>query len=303
MQTGIKLSILVLLAVSAMQYVTKTYAEDHPVVYTVNYPLQYFAQRIAGEHAEVVFPAPPEVDPAFWVPDVKTVSAYQSADVVLLNGAAYAKWIDKVSLSRRRMVNTSSAFADQYIHVDAGIKHSHGAGEEHSHAGTAFTTWLDLDQAVKQADAIKKVLIKKRPAYQQTFESNFERLAQDLQTLDRELENIVATNREMAVLASHPVYQYLARRYNMNLHSVMWEPDVVPAESQWDDLKALADEHSAKWMIWEGEPLSESVARLEQLGIQSAVFNPSANVPEEDDFLAVMQNNVAELKRAYSQSE
>ncbi|NJN46252.1 MAG: hypothetical protein HC808_06995 [Candidatus Competibacteraceae bacterium] len=34
-------------------------------VYTVNYPLAYFAERIAGEQAEVVFPAPAGRDPAF----------------------------------------------------------------------------------------------------------------------------------------------------------------------------------------------------------------------------------------------
>jgi len=33
-------------------------------VYTVNYPLQYFAQRIAGKHAEVIFPAPTDIDPS-----------------------------------------------------------------------------------------------------------------------------------------------------------------------------------------------------------------------------------------------
>ena len=36
-------------------------------VYVVNYPLQYFAERIAGEHARVVFPAPPDEDPALWM--------------------------------------------------------------------------------------------------------------------------------------------------------------------------------------------------------------------------------------------
>ena len=34
-------------------------------IYTVNYPLAYFAERIAGDQAKVVFPAPPGVDPAF----------------------------------------------------------------------------------------------------------------------------------------------------------------------------------------------------------------------------------------------
>ncbi len=303
MKNGITLSLMMLLAVSATQYVTTVHAEDRLVVYTVNYPLQYFAQRIAGEHAEVVFPAPPDIDPAFWTPDAATVNAYQSADLVLLNGANYAKWIDKVSLSRRRMVNTSGAFVDQYIHDDAGIKHSHGAGKAHSHAGTAFTTWLDLQQAIRQAEAIKQALTKKRPQLASVFERNFEQLARELQVLDVELQRIVAADPGRAVLVSHPVYQYLARRYGMNLHSVMWEPDVFPDQSQWNALKQLAEKHAVQWMVWEGEPLVESVARLRQLGIRSIVFSPGANVPEEGDFLAVMQDNVAALRQAYSKAE
>ena len=66
-------------------------------VYTVNYPLKYFAERIAGVHATVVFPAPAGGDPAYWLPDGKTISNYQQADLILLNGARYAKWIDMYS--------------------------------------------------------------------------------------------------------------------------------------------------------------------------------------------------------------
>jgi zinc transport system substrate-binding protein len=49
-------------------------SSDKLVIYTVNYPLKYFAERIGGEHAEVVFPAPAGVDPAYWMPERKTIS-------------------------------------------------------------------------------------------------------------------------------------------------------------------------------------------------------------------------------------
>jgi zinc transport system substrate-binding protein len=75
-------------------------------VYVVNYPLQYFAERIAGEHATVVFPAPSEVDPAFWLPDPHTIAAYQRADLILLNGATYEKWLTKATLPYARRVDT-----------------------------------------------------------------------------------------------------------------------------------------------------------------------------------------------------
>ena len=52
---------------------------DSPTVYTVNYPLAYFAERIGGDHVAVGFPAPADVDPAFWQPDDTTISAYQTA--------------------------------------------------------------------------------------------------------------------------------------------------------------------------------------------------------------------------------
>ena len=54
-------------------------AADKLTIYTVNYPLAYFAERIGSEQVEVVFPAPADVDPAFWMPDKATIAAYQQA--------------------------------------------------------------------------------------------------------------------------------------------------------------------------------------------------------------------------------
>ncbi len=52
------------------------------VVYTVNYPLQFFAKAIGGDDLDVVFPAPPDVDPADWTPNVDTLLDYQAADLM-----------------------------------------------------------------------------------------------------------------------------------------------------------------------------------------------------------------------------
>ena len=94
-------------------------ARDNPseklTVYVVNYPLKYFAERIAGDQATVVFPAPSEGDPAYWMPDAKTITKYQQADLILLNGANCAKWVKKVSLPRSKMIDTSAKFKDRYI--------------------------------------------------------------------------------------------------------------------------------------------------------------------------------------------
>ena len=57
---------------------------DSPLsVYVVNYPLQYFAERIGGPDVRVVFPAPADGDPAFWKPLPEQIAAYQKPDLTL----------------------------------------------------------------------------------------------------------------------------------------------------------------------------------------------------------------------------
>ncbi len=114
-----------------------------------------------------------------------------------------------------------------------------------------------------------------------------------------QLQEILSNARGQALLASHPVYQYLERAYQLDLHSVLWEPDTFPDESQWNDLASLARAHTVTRMLGEGEPLARSVERLAQLGIKSLVFDPCANTPEQGDFLSVMQANLRQLQRAF----
>jgi zinc transport system substrate-binding protein len=97
------------------------------------------------------------------------------------------------------------------------------------------------------------------------------------------------------------VYQYLKRRYGLKLESVMWEPDEVANEAGWLELALMLKKSSATWMLWESEPNAENRARLNSMGVESLVFNPCGNRPVTGDFLSVMQQNLRELKRSYTQ--
>lgn len=278
-------------------------AEDKLVVFTVNYPLAYFAQRIGGDDVEVHFPAPRDVDPAFWMPEVEQIIAYQQADLILLNGARYAKWVDKVSLPQLKLVNTSQAFEEEYLRGDAGATHSHGPSGEHSHGGVAFTTWLDFSQAAQQARAIADALSAKRPELASDFQQRFVLLESDLLELDNEMQAIGQRAGNKPLLASHPVYQYLQRRYRLNLRSLMWEPDIAPNRSSWFALHRLLDRHRARLMLWESEPLRATQQRLAGIGVASVVFSPCANAPDEGDFLTVMRRNLEALKQILNRND
>jgi zinc transport system substrate-binding protein len=193
------------------------------------------------------------------------------------------------------VVDTSASFRDRYILTEHAQTHSHGPTGEHSHAATAFTTWIDFTQAVQQAEATKDALISAQIGIQEKLSINFEELKEQLLSLDSSVRTITSGFSQVPVFASHPVYQYFARRYELNIRSVLWEPDSFPDEAMWKELEKLHQEHQAAWMIWEDEPLPESVERLQEMGVRSAVFSPCGNRPEQGDFMTVMNSNVENL--------
>ena len=277
---------------------TEAVAEaDALVVFTTNYPLAYFAERIGGERVRVEFPAPPGIDPAYWTPPADVISDYQGADLILLNGAGYEGWVSKTSLPESKLVNTSAGFEDLYVVAEEAVVHTHGPEGEHEHENVAFTTWLDPQLAIEHARAIRDVLAERLPGEEAELQAGFEALEADLTELDGRLETWAAGLAGQPLLASHPVYQYLARRYDLNLRSLHFEPDEAPPAGTWRDLATLMQGHSADWMLWEGPPLDETSARLAgDFGVGSVVFAPTGNRPASGDYLDAMRVNVEALE-------
>jgi zinc transport system substrate-binding protein len=264
-------------------------------VITVNYPLYYFADRIGSDLINLQYIISAEVDPAYWNPNVEELSLYQSADIILTNGADYAKWMENVSLPSSRIVNTSASFKDELLPLKNVSSHSHGPEGEHQHKGVAFTTWLDFELAIKQAEAIKDILIKKLPREKLVLDENFNKLREDLEALDKKMHKEALQLKDINVLGSHPVYQYLSRAYNLNIESVHFEPDVYPSDEQWKELETIVDKSQENLMLWEGQPNKKTENKLRELNIDILVFNPCGNFPAERDFLDVMGGNLKRI--------
>jgi zinc transport system substrate-binding protein len=271
---------------------------DSPILKIVaaNYPLAYFAERIGGNRVSVNLPVPSDEDPSFWKPNAKAVSDMQKAELILLNGADYEKWLPKVSLSKFKLADTSVGFKDSYIRIENAVTHSHGPGGAHSHDGLANNTWLDFDQAQKQAEAVANAMIRKRPELKSVFMDNLKPLQAELAELDSQIQT--AAKPGLPLLGSHPVYQYLGRRYYLNLTSVHWEPNEIPPAPEWEALQKLIANHPAKTMLWETQPNSEIAGKLKALGVESLVFDPCPNRPASGDFLTVMKKNLDNLRAA-----
>lgn len=283
------------LAMAVLSLAPAVAAAEPLRVHAATYPLAFFAERIAGDAVEVTFSAPAGRDPAFWTPSIAEISEIQRSDVILLNGAGYARWTTKTSLPRRALLDTSAAFADQFIETET-ITHTHGPDGAHSHAGLAEIVWIDFTLAAAQAEATADRFTRLRPNDAARFTAGLEALQSELSALDESLKAIGVALGDRPLLASHPRYEYAARRYGWNLRSVDWDDESAPSPEQWAALEALIVDHPADVMIWNAEPPAVVVDALKKRGIDSIVFATAANRPENGDFLSVMRGNVNALQ-------
>lgn len=261
-------------------------------VYTVNYPLTYFAERLAPKGTEVVFPAPPNVDPALWKPSPEVIGQYQKAGLIVLNGAGYARWTRTATLPKARTVVTAEGCRDAFLQSEEAVKHQHGPDGEHAHGGTAFTTWLDMRLARCQAERIRDALIELTPGHNDAIQKRFAALEHDLTELDTRLRVAAKASGDQPTLASHPVYQYLADAYGLRIESLHFEPNEALSPEAIQELESVLARHPAKLMLWEGQPLATTAQQLRNRGVTSIVFDPASQPPTEGDFLTVMAGNV-----------
>lgn len=275
---------------------------DGPVVYTTFYPTTYFAERLAGDDARVVCPTPADEDAIFWMPDDSTLRAYQEADLIVVNGAEFEKWVLKTSLPEARVVNTAKPFEEEWLSFKKATTHSHGPEGAHTHEGLDGHTWMNPIHAKAQAAEIAKGLKRLLPAATERIDERLAALDADLDRLDERLKDMTAGYQGEPILASHPAYNYLTKRYGWNVVNLDLDPEEMPDEETFASIRKILEEKPARYILWEGFPLEEIANRFrEDLGLESVEFSPCELLSDEEqaagrDYLKVMQQNLANIE-------
>ena len=112
------------------------------------------------------------------------------------------------------------------------------------------------------------------------------------------LRDTAGHHLRIACTVKHPVYQYLAQAYGLDIISEHWEPGEMPDDKQWDDFKHNLDHNTSNFMLWEGEPGQDIKDSLKSLGITTVLFGPCSNKPKASNFLEIMRENVKNMTPA-----
>jgi zinc transport system substrate-binding protein len=263
-------------------------------IVAINSPLHYFAERLAGDWANVTLPVPADIDPSEWRPTVKDILDLQQADMIILNGAGYSSWLDKVAMSPRKLVDTTAAAQSSLIKIDQETTHSHGPRGDHSHGNYATTTWMDLELAQQQASAIARAMVQRWPERRALVEIQQASLLKELAALDSQYANLAIRLAGRLIIYSHPVYQYFERRYGLSGRSLHWEPTELPSDDQWKELQILATVKNDAIFIWEDVPIPELKKRMQEMELESVVIQPAAN-RTLNDWFSEQQSNLERL--------
>ena len=143
------------------------------------------------------------------------------------------------------------------------------------------------------------------PVHGETFEQNFNLLSADLDELNKRFESF----QNVKLLASHPAYNYLSKRYGWDIINFDFDPSESLDENQIKSLKLALKKNASKVMLWEQMPLDAVKKNLkEKFSIDSIHFSPCESVAASDlakglDYLKTMNLNLDKLESVYQKNE
>ncbi|MBT7067138.1 MAG: zinc ABC transporter solute-binding protein, partial [Verrucomicrobia bacterium] len=190
---------------------------------------------------------------------------------------------------------------ETFISFEHGTVHSHGKAGEHAHEGLDGHTWIDPVNARIQANELKNALTERIPEHEAVFEKGFAALAKELDALNETLKGYQAAYKNQPLLASHPAYNYIARRYEWNIKNLDLDPEAMPSDETFQGIKEMLKHHPAKHLIWEAYPTQAIADRMQkELGLISIEFSPCELLSEDaqnsgTDYMRVMQRNLENI--------
>jgi len=211
------------------------------------------------------------------------------AALVVGNGKSYEKWLDTVSIPQGRLVLSAAEVKPIPL---PGKTHSHGVEGEHSHVGIDPHTWMDPQSYALQAQAVHAGLVGVYPEETAVMDEKLRGLQAQLDALDKQTASLFNSLPPARYSANHPSYNYLFRRYNMEIRSFDVSPTKVPGPKELGKIQAWAQGDLPAVMLWESEPVGEIKAALG--GIRHLVVDPIEQpVDGNYDYVSQARANLA----------
>jgi len=221
---------------------TQAPSDRQPIrVVVTSQPLLEMAQAVGQGIFEISKIVPQDVSSRDWKPRQEDIRTLQQANLILINGAGYEPWRDRVSLPGSRLKDTAAGYYDQFIRIPDAVVHQHGPEGPHSHPGTAWATWLDPDLAISQLSQVTSALVRVSPEQKNAIETASARLKAQLDGLNPLIAELAASTagHSLTVVTDGPFYHYLLHRLSWKVNYLHWSESGDPSDQDRDEFATL----------------------------------------------------------------
>ena len=262
------------------------------------YPLQWTAEQVVGEEADVVSLTKPGAEPHDLELAPQDVATLADADLVV-----YLKGFQPAVDDAVQQEGGDDAFdvtraADldlTYTSIEDGQQESDEAGAVDPHF------WLDPVRLATVADALAARLGRLHPENATRYETNSAALRVELEALDAAFEAGLADCANTNLVTSHNSFGYLARRYGLTQVGITGlTPEDEPKPGDLADITTFVEDNAVETIYYE-TLVSPAVARTvaAETGARTAVLDPIEGLTDESegaDYLQVMRANLANIR-------
>jgi len=169
-------------------------------------PQKYFVERIGGNDVMVEVMVKPGESPATFNPKPKKMSRLASAKLYFSIGVPF----ERIWISRLKAIHPDLKFISLNQNLSSNIKSGNSQNKKDPHI------WLSPLLAKKMVAKIEAGLSKAKPERTEFFKINSIALAQELDILDQEIRDIIATAKSRSFMVFHPAWSYFAETYDLN---------------------------------------------------------------------------------------
>ena len=185
--------------------------------------------------------------------------------------------------------------------------HSHAPSSHRDHSHTASPAdpvdghaWLDPGNAIAMVDRIAQALSGRDPANAATFTANAEALKAQLEALAQELDRDLKPVASRPYIVFHDAYQYLERRYGLNVvGSISMSPEVPVSGKRLTELRRKIAQLGAVCVFAEPQVDMRLVQNLiEGTSARSGTLDPEGGAlePGPDLYFKLMRRLAGDLK-------
>ncbi|GAB4083673.1 zinc ABC transporter substrate-binding protein [Myceligenerans cantabricum] len=270
------------------------------------YPLQYVAEQVGGDLVRVDNLTPPSAEPH----DLELAPAQArrigDADLVVFLSGMQPAVDEGVETRAPEHVVDAATFADlgeEDEHSEDGEDGEDGEeGDEHGHDGADPHFWLDPSRMAALGQSVADELAVVDPEHADEYAAGAVELGRQMEDLDQEFADGLATCAGATLVTSHAAFGYLADRYSLQQVSLAsFDPEAEPSPARLREVADIARENDVTTVYTEtlvSPKVAETLAG--DLGLGTAVLDPLEGLSEDAtasgaDYVSVMRENLDAL--------